>query len=57
MKTLYIVDGNTYAYRAFYAIPPLTTKDGVEVHAVFGFFNMLAKMIKTKEPGLSFYRF
>lgn len=57
MKTLYIVDSNSYAYRAFYAIPPLTTKDGVEVHAVFGFFNMLNKIIKFKQPDYLFLAF
>lgn len=57
MKTLYIVDSNSYAYRAFYAIPPLTTKDGVEVHAVYGFFNMLLKIIKNKQPDYLFLAF
>jgi DNA polymerase-1 len=57
MKTLYIVDSNSYAYRAFYAIPPLTTKDGVEVHAVYGFFNMLNKIIKYKQPDYLFLAF
>lgn len=49
-KTLYVIDGNGYAYRAFYAMPPLTTHDGVEIHAVFGFYNMLMKVLRTKKP-------
>lgn len=49
-KVMYIIDGNSYAYRFFYAIPPLTTKDGMEVHSVFGFFNMLNKLFKEKKP-------
>ena len=49
-KTLYIIDGNGYAYRAFYAMPPLTTHDGVEIHAVFGFYNMVMKILRTKKP-------
>ena len=49
-KTLYVIDGNGYAYRAFYAMPPLTTHDGVEIHAVFGFYNMLMKVFRTKKP-------
>jgi DNA polymerase-1 len=57
MKTLYIVDGNSYAYRAFYAIPPLTTKDGVEVHAVFGFYNMITKLIRDRNPDYLFIAF
>ena len=49
-KTLYVIDGNGYAYRAFFAMPPLTTHDGVEIHAVFGFYNMLMKVFRTKKP-------
>jgi DNA polymerase-1 len=49
-KTLYVIDGNGYAYRAFYAMPPLTTHDGVEIHAVFGFYNMLMKVLRNKKP-------
>jgi len=48
-KVIYIIDCNSYAYRFFYAIPTLTTKDGVEVNAVFGFFNMLNKLINEKQ--------
>jgi DNA polymerase-1 len=50
MESFYIIDGNAFAYRAFYGIPPLTTADGLEVHAVYGFFNMLNKVIKDKKP-------
>jgi len=49
-KTFYIIDGNSFAYRAFYALPPLTTKDGIEIQAVFGFYNMIQKIIKEKKP-------
>lgn len=49
-KTFYIIDGNSFAYRAFYALPPLTTKDGIEIQAVYGFYNMLLKIIKGKNP-------
>lgn len=49
-KIMYVIDGNSYAYRFFYAIPPLTTKDGMEVQSVFGFFNMLQKLLKEKKP-------
>ncbi|MGD0566503.1 MAG: 5'-3' exonuclease H3TH domain-containing protein, partial [Candidatus Goldiibacteriota bacterium] len=50
MKTFYIVDGNGYAYRAFYAMPPLTARDGTEIHALFGFYNMVMKLLRTKKP-------
>ncbi|MEI7542697.1 MAG: DNA polymerase I [bacterium] len=49
-KTLFVIDGNGYAYRAFYAMPPLTTHDGVEIHAVFGFYNMILKVLRNKKP-------
>lgn len=50
MKTFYIIDGNGYAYRSFYAMPPLTARDGTEIHALFGFYNMVMKLLRTKKP-------
>ncbi len=49
-KKFIIIDGNSFAYRAFYALPPLTTKDGLEIQAVYGFFNMFLKILKDKNP-------
>lgn len=51
-KRLYIIDGNSYIYRAFYAIRNLSTSTGLPSNAVFGFANMLLKVIKEKEPDL-----
>lgn len=52
---LILVDGSTFIFRAYHALPPLTRKpDGLPVGAVSGFCNMLWKMIQqgpTKEPG------
>ncbi|MFM9414199.1 DNA polymerase I [Peptococcus simiae] len=45
MNTFFIVDGNSIANRAFYGVPPLTTKDGTPTNAVVGFLNMLKKLI------------
>lgn len=43
---LYLVDGSTYIFRAYHALPPLTRKsDGLPVGAVSGFCNMLYKLI------------
>ncbi|MEL0072802.1 MAG: hypothetical protein VW981_08030, partial [Rhodobiaceae bacterium] len=43
---LYLVDGSTYIFRAYHALPPLTRKsDGLPVGAVSGFCNMLFKMV------------
>ncbi len=44
--TLYLVDGSGYIFRAFYALPPLTSPKGVPVGAVYGFCNMLQKLIE-----------
>lgn len=51
-KTLYIIDGNSYIYRAFYAIKNLSTSNGLPTNAIFGFANMLLKVIKEKSPDL-----
>jgi len=49
---LYIIDGNSYIYRAYYAIRGLTNSSGLPTNAVFGFANMLLKVIKDKAPDL-----
>jgi len=49
---LYIIDGNSYIYRAFYAIRGLSTSTGLPTNAVFGFANMLLKVIKDKAPDM-----
>ncbi len=51
-KKFYIIDGNSYIYRAFYAIRGLTNSSGLPTNAVFGFANMLLKVIKEKAPDL-----
>ena len=45
-----IIDGNSLMNRAFYGIPPLTTKDGIHTNAVLGFLNMMNKLIDEYEP-------
>jgi DNA polymerase I len=47
---LYLIDGNSYVYRAFYAIKGLTNSKGFPTNAVFGFTNMLLKIIREKSP-------
>jgi len=41
-----LVDGSGYIFRAYHALPPLTRKDGTPVGAVYGFCNMLEKLIE-----------
>lgn len=50
---LMLVDGSTYIFRAYHALPPLTRKsDGLPVGAVSGFCNMLWKLLKEGDPEL-----
>jgi len=45
-----IVDGNALLHRAFHAIPPLTTKDGLLVNAVYGFVTIFLRVLKDLKP-------
>jgi len=49
-RKLVLVDGSGYLYRAFHALPPLTTSKGEPTGAVLGVLNMLNKMIKEEAP-------
>ncbi|MGB0934598.1 MAG: DNA polymerase I [Alphaproteobacteria bacterium] len=42
---LYVVDGSGFIFRAFYALPPMTRPDGTPINAVYGFSNMLIKLL------------
>jgi DNA polymerase-1 len=44
-KRLYLIDGSGYIFRAFHALPPMTRPDGTPVNAVYGFSNMLMKLL------------
>ena len=43
---LILIDGSGYIFRAYYALPPMSRADGTPVNAVFGFTNMLVKLIE-----------
>ena len=43
---LVLIDGSGFIFRAFHALPPMTRPDGVPVNAVFGFTNMLMKILR-----------
>lgn len=45
-----IIDANAIIHRGFHALPPLTTQDGVLVNAVYGFANILLKVLKDIKP-------
>lgn len=48
--TLYLIDGSGYVFRAFFALPQLTTSRGEPVNAVYGFIRMLFKLLKQERP-------
>ncbi|TLP42898.1 DNA polymerase I [Cohaesibacter sp. CAU 1516] len=51
---LFLVDGSSYIFRAYHALPPLTRKsDGLPVGAVSGFCNMLWKLMQEGDKGLA----
>lgn len=50
MPTLYLIDGNSYIYRAFYAIRGLSTSTGIPTNAVYGFTTMILKILREKNP-------
>lgn len=49
-KTVYIIDGSSFLYRAYYAMKPLHTKQGEPVQAVYGFVRMIKKLISQFNP-------
>jgi len=48
--TLFLIDGSSYIYRAFFALPYLSNSSGVPTNAVYGFTTMLLKIIKNYKP-------
>lgn len=48
--TIYLVDGSGYIFRAFYALPQLTTSRGQPTNAIYGFLRMLLKLLKDAHP-------
>jgi DNA polymerase-1 len=49
-KTLYLLDGPNLAFRAFYAIGGMANSKGLPTNALFGFTNMLLKLIREHRP-------
>ncbi|ANE48364.1 DNA polymerase I [Paenibacillus swuensis] len=50
MDKLVIIDGNSIAYRAFFALPLLSNSKGLHTNAVFGFTTMLLRLIDEQKP-------
>ena len=51
-KRLYLIDGYSTIFRAFYAIRGLSTSTGEPTNAIYGFINMLRKLLREEEPSL-----
>jgi len=49
-QALYLIDGSSYIYRAFYAVKDLSTSGGLPTNAVYGFLGMLRRVLKEKSP-------
>ncbi|NPA57788.1 MAG: 5'-3' exonuclease [Aquificae bacterium] len=49
-KKLVLIDGSSYLYRAFYALPPLTNQAGMPTGAIYGFVRMVSKLISQLQP-------
>ena len=47
---LYLIDGNSYFYRAYHAIRSLTNSKGFPTNAIYGFTNMILKILREKKP-------
>lgn len=49
-KTVYLIDGSSFLYRAYYGLRPLHTSQGTPVQAVYSFARMIKKMLTTFKP-------
>lgn len=49
-KKLYLIDGYGFVFRAYHSLPPLTNPEGTPVGAVYGFTNMITKILAEHKP-------
>lgn len=47
---IYLIDGSSYIYRAYFAIKGLSTSRGLPTNAIYGFTNMILKILNEKKP-------
>lgn len=50
MTKILLLDSNSLINRAFYALPPMQTKDGLFTNAVYGYLSMLNKLLSEEKP-------
>ena len=49
-ETLYLIDGSNLIFRAYHAMPPMSSSQGMPTHALFGFINMLLRLEDAYHP-------
>ncbi|MGH7273748.1 MAG: PIN domain-containing protein, partial [Nitrospiria bacterium] len=49
-KSLHLIDGYSHLYRAFHALPHLSNSKGLPTNAIYGFTNMLYKLVRERQP-------
>lgn len=49
-QRLFLIDGSSYIYRAYYAIRHLSNSQGMATNAIYGFTNMLLKVMREQQP-------
>jgi len=49
-KKLVLIDGNSIANRAFYGVPDLTNAEGLHTNAIYGFLNIMFKILAEEQP-------
>ncbi|MBU1997893.1 MAG: ribonuclease HI, partial [Candidatus Omnitrophica bacterium] len=49
-RELYLIDATAFCYRAFYGLKGLATSTGEPTNAIYGFVNILNKILKEKKP-------
>ena len=50
MPKLMLIDGNSLVNRAYYGVRPLSAPDGTPTNAVFGFLNILQRLLDDEKP-------
>ncbi len=50
MKRIFLVDGNSFVYRAFFATPYLSNSKGTPTNAIYAFINMMRKLLNEQRP-------
>ncbi|AWB10319.1 DNA polymerase-1 [Thermodesulfobium acidiphilum] len=56
-RTICLIDAHSVIYRAYYALPELTSQTGIPTNALYGFINILLKLIKEEDPYTIFVAF